>query len=166
MFRVNEVSMNVRHQTGLGLMTTLRRGLCHDSGMAAFTWTTRIRFVDTDASQRIHYTALFRFFEAAEQEFLRELGLVYSGLADSEAGWPRVRAECDISGALVYDDEIDIEISVNRVGTSSFELGFRAIKESQECAKGKVVIACMNTGTQRAQALPEAFATALRNHAQ
>ncbi len=132
-------------------------------GMAAFIWSTRVRFVDTDSSQRIHYTALFRFFEAAEQEFLRELGLGYSGLADREAGWPRVHAECDISGALVYDDAINIEISVNRVGNSSFELGFHAIKEHQECARGKVVIVCMNIGTQRAQALPEAFADALRS---
>ena len=132
-------------------------------GMAAFHWTTRVRFVDTDSSQRIHYTALFRFFEAAEQEFLRELGLGYSGLADREAGWPRVHAECDISGALVYDDEIVIEIAVNRVGKSSFERGFRAVKEQQECAKGKVVIVCMNIGTQKAQALPSAFAAALRS---
>ncbi len=132
-------------------------------GMAAFVWTTRVRFVDTDASQRIHYTALFRFFEAAEQEFLRELGLGYSGLADREAGWPRVHAECDISGALVYDDPIDIEVSVNRVGNASFELGFRVIKELQECAKGKVVIVCMNIGTQKAQALPPTFAAALRS---
>ena len=41
---------------------------------APFSWRTRIRFIDTDASQRIHYTALFRHFEAAEEEFLRSFG--------------------------------------------------------------------------------------------
>ena len=31
----------------------------------SFTWDVRIRFVDTDASGRIHYTAMFKYFEQA-----------------------------------------------------------------------------------------------------
>ena len=31
-----------------------------------FRFETRIRFIDTDASGRIHYTAMFRYFESAE----------------------------------------------------------------------------------------------------
>jgi len=124
-----------------------------------FLWTGRVRYVDTDASQRIHYTALFRFFEAAEHEFLREIGHFYD---DPNAVWPRVHAECDISGALVFDDEISIEVRVNRVGNSSWELGFRALKSDVECGKGKVVIVCMDPASRKAKPLPPAFAEALR----
>ena len=42
-----------------------------------FVFQTRIRFIDTDASGRIHYTAMFRYFESAEIEFLRTLGINY-----------------------------------------------------------------------------------------
>ncbi len=38
-----------------------------------FRFKTRIRFIDTDTSGRIHYTAMFRYFESAEIEFMRTL---------------------------------------------------------------------------------------------
>ena len=128
----------------------------------AFTWTTRVRYIDTDTSGRIHYTALFRFFEAAESEFLRSLGHGYPGNPDGDQGWPRVHAECDISGALVFDDEIQVEVSVARVGNSSMELAFRVLKSVAECATGRIVVVYMDRRTQRSQPLPEAFAAALR----
>jgi acyl-CoA thioesterase FadM len=43
-----------------------------------FIWPSRVRFADTDASQRIHFTAMLRHFEAAEIEFLRSLGLLHN----------------------------------------------------------------------------------------
>jgi YbgC/YbaW family acyl-CoA thioester hydrolase len=131
--------------------------------MPAFLWTTRVRFVDTDASQRIHYTALFRFFEAAEHEFFRDLETGYPEMSDRALAWPRVHAECDISGALVFDDEIQIEVAVERVGTTSFALRFRALKSGVECGTGTIVIVCMNVAAQKSQPLPTVFAEALRS---
>jgi acyl-CoA thioester hydrolase len=131
--------------------------------MAAFLWTTRVRYVDTDTSGRIHYTALFRYFEAAEQEFLRSVRHGYSGSREAEIGWPRVHAECDVSGPLVFDDEIQVEVTVARVGNSSMELAFRILAEGAERAKGRVVIVCMDRKTQRSRPLPTEFAEALRS---
>jgi YbgC/YbaW family acyl-CoA thioester hydrolase len=129
--------------------------------MAAFLWTTRVRYVDTDTSGRIHYTALFRYFEAAEQEFLRSIRHGYSGSPNAELGWPRVHAECDVSGPLVFDDEITVEVTVGRVGNSSMELAFRILLEDSERARGRVVIVCMDRKTQRSRPLPAEFAEAL-----
>jgi acyl-CoA thioester hydrolase len=130
--------------------------------MPAFVWNTRVRYVDTDTSGRIHYTALFRYFEAAEQEFLREIRHGYSGDPATEIGWPRVHAECDVSGSLVFDDEIGVEVSVSRVGNTSMELSFRILKDDREHAHGRVVIVCMDRKTQRSRPLPADFADALR----
>ena len=131
--------------------------------MPAFVWNTRVRYVDTDTSGRIHYTSLFRYFEAAEQEFLRSIGQQYSGHAGAETGWPRVHAECDVSGPLGFDDEIGVEVSVSRVGNSSMELAFRIVKGDSERARGRVVIVCMDRQTQRSRLLPEELVAALRN---
>jgi acyl-CoA thioester hydrolase len=130
--------------------------------MAAFTWITRVRYVDTDTSGRIHYTALFRYFEAAEQEFLRWLGHSYPRIDAGETGWPRVHVECDISGALEFDDEIGVEVTVSSVGNSSMDLSYRILKDGTECSTGRVVVVCMDRRTQRSKRLPEAFAAALR----
>lgn len=130
--------------------------------MAPFLWTTRVRFIDTDASGRIHYTALFRWFEAAEQDFLRGIRQQYSGDPAAETGWPRVHAECDISGPLVFDDEVSIALSVSRVGNSSFELSCTASTDGFPRATGRIVIVCIDRRTQRSRPLPGEFAEALR----
>lgn len=123
-----------------------------------------MRFADTDASQRIHYTAMFRYFEAAEQEFLRELGLAYSTEPFRNYGFPRVHVECDFLSAIHYDDVLDVEVTVDRVGASSYTLAFGAFQGSRLAAKGKITVVCLDKLTQRSIAIPETLAIALRAH--
>ena|SRR5579875_126517 len=115
-----------------------------------FRFQTRIRFIDTDASGRIHYTAMFRYFESAEIEFMREVGLVYG----QPYAFPRVHVECDFRLAMVHDDLIEIEVSLTKLGTASIRLEFRALKSGDLAAAGAVVIACMDKITQRAAPIP------------
>ncbi len=122
-----------------------------------FVWQSRVRFVDTDASRRIHYTAMLRHFEAAEFEFLRSLGCAYGEAGRGELTYPRVRVECDYLGAVGCDDLLDIAVTVERIGTSSFTLAFDATVDGRPAAKGKVVIVCMSRLTQKAHPLPDEF---------
>lgn len=116
-----------------------------------FHFQTRIRFIDTDSSGRIHYTAMFRYFESAEIEFMRSLGITY---IQREYTFPRVHVECDFLLALTHDDVIDIEVTLNRLGGSSATLDFRTFKSGELAAKGRVVIVCMDRKTQRAAQIP------------
>ncbi len=118
----------------------------------AFRWPVRIRFIDTDASGRIHYTAMFRYFETAEIEFFRHIDVLYDHPGVS---FPRVHVECDYRAAIRYDDLLTIEVAVGRIGNSSVQLRFRALKDEAEAASGNVVIAGLDRQTQRATALPE-----------
>ena len=130
---------------------------------APFVWQTRIRFVDTDASGRIHYTAMFRHFEAAEFEFMRSIGHGYGPLpGDQVVRYPRVRVECDYLAALRCEDVVDIEVRVDRVGNASYTIGFTVMFEGRKAAAGKITVACMNRDTGRAQPLPADLAQALR----
>jgi acyl-CoA thioester hydrolase len=129
--------------------------------MQPFIWESRIRFVDTDASGRIHYTALFRHFEAAEFEFLRAIGCPYTSFLSEGVGFPRVHVECDYLSALRCDDLILTAVSVERVGGTSFTLGFAVTVEGRAAAKGKITIVCTDSATQRPRAVPERMAEAL-----
>ena len=127
-----------------------------------FVWRSRLRWGDTDASGRVYYVSLFRHLEAAEMEFLRDIGYIY-GTGDLEhVHFPRVHAECDYTSALVNDDLMDISVTVERVGRSSFTLAFDLCVENRNAARGKVTVVCMDRATQKATALPEKFASALR----
>ena len=117
----------------------------------AFRYETRIRFVDTDASGRIHYTSLFKFFEAAETEFFRAFDISYT---KGTFNFPRVHAECDIKLALVHDDVIEIEVCLTKLGTSSMRFEFKTWKEGQVAATGAIVMVCMDRKTQRAMPIP------------
>lgn len=129
-----------------------------------FIWASRIRFVDTDASGRIHYTAMFRHFETAEFEFMRSIGHPYGPLDPSqELRYPRVRVECDYLGALRCDDDIEIEVRVDRVGSASYTLGFTATSAGQKKAAGKITVVCMASSTGRARPLPDDLAETLRS---
>ena len=116
-----------------------------------FRFHTRIRFIDTDSSGRIHYTAMFRYFESAEIEFMRRLGVSYTKFA---YGFPRVHVECDFFISIVHDDAVEIEVFLTKLGRSSVRLEFRTLKEGKLAARGAVVIACMDKATERAIAIP------------
>ena len=132
--------------------------------MPAYIHRVRVAFVDTDASGRIHFTAMLRFFEAAEQEFLRSLGFHYRD-APKDLGFPRVRVECEYRAPLTFDDELEIHVSVKRVGTSSYTLEFAAMKSGVLAANGSIVVVCISRREGRSQAIPEVLREVLRNAA-
>src|ERR1051326_3302382 len=96
----------------------------------AFVWPSRVRFVDTDASGRIHYTAMLKHFEYAEQEFFRSLGFTYTNPHALGYGFPRVHVECDFAAIVSYDDLLAIEVIVERIGSTSFTLAFDVDRKS------------------------------------
>src|SRR6185437_15718881 len=126
-----------------------------------FIFQSRVRFGDTDASGRIFYIALLRHFEAAEAEFLRARGVGYREIQSVDISFPRVHVECDYSSALVFDDLMDIAVSVERLGRASFTLAFEVSVEDRNAARGKLTIVTIDPRTSRAIPLPEKLRTAL-----
>jgi YbgC/YbaW family acyl-CoA thioester hydrolase len=126
-----------------------------------FVFESRVRFGDTDASGRIFYVSLLNHFDAAESEFLRFLGVGYHEIQDRKVGFPRVRVECDYTGALEYDDLMQIAVTVDRIGRSSFTLAFDVSVGGRNAARGKVTIVCVDRGTHKSIELPEKLRAAL-----
>jgi len=124
-------------------------------GETRFRWPLRIRFSDTDASGRIHYTATLRHFEAAEFEFMRHIGAPYQDIERGGISFPRVHIECDYLAAMTYDDEVEIEVSVDKIGERSYTLAFEVFKQERPAARGKIVIAAMDRQAGRSCPLPE-----------
>lgn len=131
----------------------------------------RVRWVDTDASGRIHNTAALRYFEEAESELFRALGgRVEAQLAGYD--FPRVHVECDFLLPLGYDDEIEVAAHLLRLGRTSFTLGYtgtlvasgpyeplltagRPRPRPAEALRGHVVIVCVDTRTGQPAPLPD-----------
>lgn len=129
-----------------------------------FVFESRVRFGDTDASGRIFYVSLLNHFDAAEAEFLRHLGVAYREIQDRKVGFPRVRVECDYTGALVYDDLMAIAVTVDRIGGASFTLAFDVTVEGRNAARGKVTIVAIDRQTHRPIPLPGNLRAALETY--
>ncbi len=93
--------------------------------MSSFRTTRRVEFRDTDMAGIMHFSAFFTTLESVEHEFLRSLGLSVVMEDDSgPLGWPRVSASCDFQGAVKFEDVLDIELSIARLGEKSVTYEF------------------------------------------
>lgn len=95
----------------------------------------RVRWIDTDASGRIHYTAAFRYFEIAEWELFRRAGISFK---DSEVGFPRIEVKANFLSALHVDDEIAVHIRPEKLGRTSIAFGYEVFKGDVRAISGQV----------------------------
>ena len=125
--------------------------------MSQATVRVRVQFADIDSSQRIHFTAMFRYMEMAEHHLMRTIGLPYATAMEGRA-YPRVHLSCDFRGAILYDDELDVTAQIVRVGTSSWTVDFTAHNASRELytivAEGQMVIVSMDPASEKSTPLP------------
>jgi YbgC/YbaW family acyl-CoA thioester hydrolase len=92
-----------------------------------------VRWGDVDAARIIFYGAYIRFFEFAETELFREVGLQYGVMFDELKIWlPRVHLECDFKRASRLDDLLEVSVFVGRFGTKSMRLEFRSARNGEE----------------------------------
>lgn len=92
----------------------------------------RVAWVDTDAGGRIHFTAAFRWAEAAETGLMREVGML-EGWGD----YPRRKVEAEFQRVLGFEDEIETRIQVERVGTTSITYVWEISRAEDVCVRGR-----------------------------
>ena len=109
----------------------------------SFHTTRRIEFRDTDAAGIAHFSVFFVYMEQAEHELLRHLGLsVMSYDDEGKISFPRVGARCDYQRAVKFEDVVDIEVSIVRLGTKSVTYEFNFTHNGQPVASGQTTTVC------------------------
>src|ERR687883_1804306 len=118
----------------------------------------RVRWGDVDAARIIFYGAYIRFFEFAETELFRAVGLPYGVMFDELDVWlPRVHLECDFHRAAQLDDLLEAAVYVGRVRTKSLRLNFEVRRkgEPEITASAHFVLVAVRRGTFESVPLPE-----------
>ena len=107
--------------------------------MKPFRTTRRIEFADTDMAGIVHFARFFYWMESAEHAFLRSLGFsVAMTWDDVPIGVPRVAASCDYLRPVRFEDELDVTVSVKKLGRSSVTYGFEFFKGEEAVASGEI----------------------------
>ena len=127
------------------------------SDQKRFTIEERVRWGDVDAARIIFYGAYIRFFEYAETELFREVGLQYGVMFDELKIWlPRVHLECDIKRAARLDDLLEVSVFVGHFGTKSMRLDFEVRRNGEEelIATAHFVLAAVKQDTFETVPIP------------
>ena len=107
--------------------------------MSAFRVSRTVEFSDTDMAGIVHFANFFRFMEAAEHAYLRACGLsVVTTWEGEKITFPRVSAACDYLRPARFEDELTIEVRVERIGRTSIRYGFAVWRGEDEIARGHI----------------------------
>lgn len=132
--------------------------------MAPFVIQQRVAWSDVDLARIVYFPRYFSFFENAELEWIRQQGLSYEALlAELEIWMPRVAAHCNFHAPARLAELVAIEMRLDRMGKTSFTLGFDAFRlpERTHLADGSIAVATVSRGTFRPTPVPERLARLL-----
>ena len=118
----------------------------------------RVRWGDVDAARIIFYGAYIRFFEFAETELFRAVGLTYGAMFDELDIWlPRAHLECDFRRAAQLDDLLEVSVFVGHIGRRSLRLEFEVRRKGEEplVAEAHFVLVSVRRETFETVAVPE-----------
>jgi YbgC/YbaW family acyl-CoA thioester hydrolase len=110
---------------------------------AVFRTTRLVEFADTDMAGIVHFTAFFRWMEAAEHAYLRSRGLsVIMEWQGEHISFPRVSAACDYLRPVRFESVLDVEVRLARLGTKSLSYEVDFALAGQPVAKAKLTTVC------------------------
>ena len=125
----------------------------------------RVEFSDTDMAGIVHFANFFLWIEHVEQEFLRSIGLSVSMTWEGERiGFPRVSVGCDYLSPVTFEDVMDVEVSIIKIGIKSISYEFAFSKAGTPVAKATLTTCCVGKTADRKLAgipIPATFRTRL-----
>ena len=131
---------------------------------SSFKTTVRVTWADTDAAGVVHFSKFFVFFERAEEEFYRSVGLSFKDFRNKGLWLPRVEAFCQYKKPARFEDLLEVELTLEELREKSARLGFIVTnKETAELlANGYFVAVAADKNTGRATQIPKEFADKLK----
>ena len=98
-----------------------------------FSIEERVLWGDVDAARIIFYGSYIRFFEIAETELFRAVGMPYGKVFDELDIWlPRVHLECDFHRVAQLDELLEVSVFVGNIGKTSLRLDFEVRRKGSD----------------------------------
>lgn len=131
--------------------------------MAAFTHTLRVRYHECDAQGHVFNANYFAFFDIAITELWR--GLLDGGYKAmlEEHGVDMVVGEATARflGSARFDELIDIDVELTRLGTTSTTTAFTVRRDGETLVEGELRHVYVDAETLSKAPIPEALRVAL-----
>jgi acyl-CoA thioester hydrolase len=120
-----------------------------------FSISRRIQFSETDMAGIMHFSNYFRLMEEVEHAFFRSIGMsVVMQHEGMHIGWPRVAAECEYFGPVRFEDELQLNLRVTRLGEKSLTFEVDFVLAARRIALGKITSVCCLVETAGMKSIP------------
>ncbi|HEY9389754.1 MAG TPA: thioesterase family protein [Mycobacteriales bacterium] len=114
-----------------------------------------IRFFEADQQRVVYHMWYFAYFEDARNDMLARNGLSLRSLLDRGYDLQVVHFELDLLGAVRWEDELVVGVDVERIGTTSFTLGYEALVNGRRQVTGRVVYVVVSRGAGHKTPIPD-----------
>ena len=116
-----------------------------------------VKMFDSDASGFLFFTSQMRMAHEAYEAFMESEGLGISKILRADDFLlPIVHAETDYRGPTHVGDRVRIEVTAQRIGTTSFTLAYRFVAEGErEVGTANTVHVAIAKASLEKRALPE-----------
>ena len=102
----------------------------------------RVRFGECDPAGIVYFPRFFDWFhQAMETWFDSALGIPYAHCIDVQRmGFPAVHTEADYLAPCKLGDDLEIQLTVGRIGNASVELLYVVTGDGVDRARGRTVV--------------------------
>ena len=125
------------------------------------TYRHRVRYLEVDQQAVVFNMWYLGYFDEAQADFLADGGLPYQEMLASGYDVQLVHSEIDWMSSLRWGDQARVEVSLVRLGQTSFTLRFEVYAGDAQVAVGQTVYVVVATDGSGKQPIPPAIRRAL-----
>lgn len=115
----------------------------------------KVRMHDTDMAGRLYFARQFRFVHDALEDFVESEGIYFDHMfSQNKYTLAIVHAEADYLTLLRVGDKLEIHVSCEKIGTTSFTLLYEIYKEDKTLAGISRTIHVSLHGDDKFQKIP------------
>jgi acyl-CoA thioester hydrolase len=119
-----------------------------------FRHRLRVRYHECDQQGRVFNSHYFAYFDIALTELWRAAFGSYAKVVDSGADVVVAQAAATFRAAAVFDDELDVEVAVEAMGTTSIVLLDTIRRDGEVLVEGRVVQVCVDPASMAKRPIP------------
>lgn len=128
---------------------------------AVYTHRLRVRFRECDMQGHVFFAEYPAYMDVAITELWRERVGGWQAMVDGGHDLVVAALETRYLGSARFDDEIDVEIEVARMGTTSLTTDWRVRRDGELLVEGTVRHVCIDPATHAKKPLPDDLRAAL-----
>ena len=128
---------------------------------APFTHHVNVRYLEVDQQGVVFNMWYLAYFDDAMTEWMNHIGVPYDEMLAKGVDAQIVHTELDWQGSAGWGDDLEVDVSVEHVGTTSFTLQFVAHVGERPVATASTVYVMVAVDGSGKRVIPDALRAAL-----